>query len=86
MVQDTSGLNAMLEIVEDQLVQNYPREVGLTLDRLRDEGYSRDKAVQLIGCALSIEMMEMMKHDQKFNERRYWMNLERLPKLPWEFP
>ncbi len=52
--------------------------------RLMMTGTARDEAVQMIACALSIEVFDVMKNDGKFDLKRYRENLVALPDMPWE--
>ena len=72
----------ILEIIENQIQENNPKETNLNLKRLIGLGYSNKEAKQLIGQCLTIELFEVIKLDKSFNESRYIGNLERLPKEP----
>ncbi len=75
---------AIFEIIENQIRDDNPREVRETLERLLSEGRTKEEAMKLIGCAVAVEIFEVMKHHQLFNESRYVENLSKLPELPWE--
>lgn len=75
---------AIFEIIENQIRDDNPREVKQTLKRLLSEGQTKEQAMKLIGCAVAVEIFEIMKHKRPFNESRYVENLNRLPELPWE--
>ena len=75
---------AVFEIINNQIRADDPHEVALTLERLISEGRTRKEAMKLIGCAVAIEIFEIMKYKDPFNETRYLQNLSRLPLLPWE--
>lgn len=75
---------AIFEIIENQLRDNNPPEVRQTFQRLLAEGQTQEEAMKLIGCAVSVEIFEIMKHQQPFNESRYVENLSKLPEMPWE--
>ena len=75
---------AIFEIIENQLRDNNPPITKETYTRLTSEGYSHDEAMNLIGCAMTTEMFEIMKNNQPFDEERYSHNLNSLPDLPWE--
>lgn len=73
---------AVFEIIENQLRDNNPPEVRQTFQRLLAEGQTQEEAIKLIGCAVSVEIFEIMQHQQPFNESRYVENLNNLsPKL-----
>ena len=72
----------ILDVIENQLRENSPPEVKATLNRLIAAGYSNADAKHLIGCALVVEILGLMKTDKPYNETRYLANLAKLPKLP----
>ena len=74
--------DAIFQVIENQVVANDPAETAITLKRLRDEGYSEFQAKQLIGQALAVELFDIMKNNNPFNETRYVTNLRHLPKEP----
>jgi hypothetical protein len=75
---------AILEIVQNQIRDNYPPETKETLNRLIAGGISEEEATKLIACAVSTEVFHTLKHQEPFNQERYIKNLKKLPKLPWE--
>jgi len=75
---------AIFEIIENQIRDGNPPLVRETLSRLISEGRSREDAMKLIGCALSVELFEIMKNNETFNSKRYDNNLSKLPELPWD--
>jgi hypothetical protein len=74
----------LLEIVENQLRDGTPPETAATLDRLMRQGYTRENAVELIACALTSEIFNVLKKDQPHDEARYVAMLRALPRLPWD--
>jgi hypothetical protein len=74
---------AVLEAIENQIRDNDPPETALTLARLMRGGESRENAMRLIGCAMAVEIFEILKNNRPFDERRYAENLRRLPELPF---
>src|SRR5512139_113244 len=75
---------ALLEAIENQIRDSDPAETALTLARLMRGGESRENAMRLIGCAMAVEIFEIVKNNRPFDERRYAENLRRLPELPFE--
>ncbi|MDX1301606.1 hypothetical protein [Photobacterium sp.] len=75
----------LVEIVENQLTDSNPIKVKETLMRLMMTGIGRDEAVQMIACALSIEVFDVAKNEGSFDLKRYTENLAALPDMPWEF-
>ena len=75
---------AVFEIIENQLRDNNPPITKETYTRLKSDGFSHDDTMKLIGCAMTTEIYEIMKHRHPFDEERYAQNLNNLPELPWE--
>lgn len=75
---------AIVEALENQIRDNDPPETALTLARLMKGGESRENAMRLIGCALAVELFEIVKNNPPFDEQRYVRNLRQLPELPFE--
>ncbi|MCL1068315.1 hypothetical protein L2735_16185 [Shewanella olleyana] len=74
----------MMEIVSNQLNDNNPPQVKEALNRLLSEGFSEEKSMNLIGCAVSVEIFGTLKEGKPYDEARYIKALKRLPKLPWD--
>lgn len=75
---------AIVQAIENQIRDNNPPETALTLARLTSGGESHENAMRLIGCAMAVEIFEILKSNRPFDERRYVENLRRLPELPFE--
>ena len=73
---------AILEIVENQLRDNDPRETGETLCRLMREGHSEADAKRLIGAVVAAEVYAILKFREQFNHGRFVAALRKLPDLP----
>lgn len=71
----------LIETIENQLEDGNPIEVKETLMRLVMTGTSRDDAVALMACALSVEVFDVMKNGVEFNQKRYAAHLAMLPNL-----
>jgi hypothetical protein len=81
--QQSKELNKLLtQNLNNQLQNNVPPEINKTLKRLRKEGCSKKNAINLIKCALSIEIFGAIKGDA-YDEKRYIENLKALPALPF---
>lgn len=65
-------------VVERQLQQSTLDEVNRTLNRLVEDGRSREKAIDTIGAVLLEEIDEMMTDHDPFDRERY---VERLRSL-----
>ncbi|TFG18735.1 MAG: hypothetical protein EU529_17125 [Promethearchaeota archaeon] len=61
----------ILEIVENQIRENNPKETKETLIRLRNLGYNRQDALQKIGTVVEEEIYDVLKHKEKFNKERF---------------
>ena len=62
---------AVLEAVENQLRDDDPPEVRLTLKRLVDSGLSDREARLYIGIALLFEMNDVLRTNAPFDRERY---------------
>lgn len=71
------------QVVENQLSDNDPIKVKSTLMRLMMTGTPRDEAIELIACALSVEVLDVMQKQTSFNLSRYESHLDMLPDLSW---
>ncbi|MDP4944737.1 hypothetical protein [Alishewanella sp. SMS8] len=80
---DLTDQATLLEVLENQLADNYPTEVMATLMRLRMTGHSREAAMELMACALAPEMFAVVEQQQNFNLERYTAHLALLPETPW---
>ncbi|MFC7074694.1 hypothetical protein ACFQJ7_08500 [Halovenus rubra] len=63
-------------VVERQLQQADLQEVNNAVDRLIDQGHSREKAIDTVGAILLEEMHEMMTETEPFDRERYVDRLE----------
>jgi hypothetical protein len=73
----------LFEVIENQLADEYPKEVTATLLRLRMTGHSREDAIELIACALAPEMVDVIEFNKAFNLERYEARLRQLPDIDW---
>ncbi|MFB9134407.1 hypothetical protein M1D72_13330 [Vibrio sp. AK197] len=71
----------LIEIVENQLADGNPVKTKETLMRLMMTGTSREDAIAMMACAVSIEVFDVMKNDGEFNLKRYAEHLDELPDL-----
>jgi len=76
--------NAVFEVIDNQINANDPPETALTLERLMNEGYSDFQAKQLMGQAVVIEVIDVLKNKKPYNEQRFIKNLRNLPNEPLE--
>ncbi|CAH0533739.1 hypothetical protein VST7929_01614 [Vibrio stylophorae] len=75
--------DSLIEIIENQIEDGEPLKVKETLMRLMMTGHSRAEAVELMACALSVEVYDVAKNDAPFDHDRYKRNLDLLPDMPW---
>jgi hypothetical protein len=76
--------NQIFEIIKNQLKDNNPPETKITLDRLRSQGFDDSQARQMIGQCISVELFQIMKTSEPYNNVRYIKNLKKLPKEPFD--
>ena len=75
---------AIFEVVENQMRDGTPPQTKTTYDRLIAAGHSRLETMKLIGCAVTVEIFDVMKENKPYNEERYVAALEALPELPFD--
>lgn len=75
---------AILKVVEQQLLDGNPPETGSTLARLQEQGFTREKSLELIGYVVGMEVLEVVQDGRKFDRQTFIKRLEALPTLPWE--
>jgi hypothetical protein len=74
----------IFEIIRNQIKGNDPPETMITYNRLKAMGYSDFETNQLIGQCVAVELFQVMKYKEPFDEKRYIKNLKNLPKEPFE--
>jgi hypothetical protein len=74
----------IFEIIKNQLKDNNPRETKTTYDRLRSQGYDDFETKQMIGQCLAVELFDVLKLGNPYNNERYIKNLKALPKEPFD--
>ena len=74
----------IFKIIENQMRINNPPETKMTYNRLLKLGYNKFQVKQLIGQCVAVEIFDVLKHQQQFNETRYINNLKKLPKEPFD--
>ena len=74
----------IFEIIRNQIKDNDPPETKITYSRLKTLGYSDFETNQLIGQCVAVELFQVMKFKEPFDEMRYISNLKNLPKEPFE--
>lgn len=76
--------SAVRDLIERQVRDGAPPEVGGHVERLIGEGFLHEEAVTLIGSVLSRELFHALDRGLPFDERHYVAALAVLPALPWE--
>jgi len=71
-------------IIDNQIRKNNPPETKKTFERLRKQGYSEFVTKQYIGQCVAVELFNMIKKQEPFNENRYVKNLKNLPEEPFD--
>ena len=71
-------------IIENQIRDNDPPETKITYQRLRDLGYDDFQTRQYIGQCVAVEIFNVIKHGQEYDNDRYVKNLQKLPKEPFD--
>jgi len=74
----------IIQAIKKQIRQNDPPETKETFDRLRREGHAKEEVYRMLGCVMTSEIYEVMKHERVFDRDLYVRRLQALPKLPWE--
>jgi hypothetical protein len=74
----------ILQTVETQIRDNKPPESKQTYHRLLASGISKANAKIYIGQCIAVEIFNIMKHQQPFDEKRFVKNLLKLPDEPFE--
>jgi len=75
---------AILTVVELQLLDGEPPETRLTFARLQAQGYSQDEARRLIGCVVATEVFGVLRESRKYDAQGFIERLRALPKMPWD--
>jgi stage III sporulation protein SpoIIIAA len=65
-------------IVERQLQRSDLEEVNHAVNRLMEQGHSREKAIDTVGAILLEEIHEMLTESEMFDRERYVDRLEDL--------
>jgi hypothetical protein len=74
----------IFEIIEDQIKNNNPPETNLTFKRLIKDGYNKSDTKKLIAQCIAIEIFDVIKYGNTFDEKRFIKNLKQLPKEPFD--
>ena len=75
---------AILEVIGAQIKNDDPPETKKTMIRLKENGYSEEEAIKLIGYVVASEVFAVFKEDRRYDENNYIAALQALPKLPWD--
>jgi hypothetical protein len=72
----------IFDVVRNQMKDDNPPETNLTYKRLIDLGISDFETKQMIGRCIAIEIFNVLKYKQPYNEQRYIRHLNQLPAEP----
>jgi hypothetical protein len=73
---------ALIEAVENQLLDGQPPAVKAVLNRLCLVGYTHAEAVRMMAMVLAHEVSAMLRDERTFNVEHYERSLRALPNLP----
>jgi hypothetical protein len=82
--EDQRLREAILEVINKQMKDNDPPETKLAFSRLREEGFSEEETLKLIGYVVASEVFTVLKENRRYDKGKYISALNALPKLPWE--
>jgi hypothetical protein len=82
--EDQRLRDAILEVINNQMKNNDPPETKLAFVRLREEGFSEEETLKLIGYVVASEVFTVLKENRRYDKDKYISALNALPKLPWE--
>ena len=82
--EDQRLREAILEVINNQIRDNDPPETKQALDRLQEEGFSKEETLKLIGYVVASEVFTVLKENRSYDKKKYVSALNALPKLPWE--
>ncbi|MBC8174175.1 MAG: hypothetical protein H8E82_00760 [Candidatus Marinimicrobia bacterium] len=68
----------VLEVVENQIRKKTPPETEQTLNRLMDDGYSRERAVKMIASVVMMEIWDVLGDESNFDEKKFVKQLKKL--------
>ena len=74
----------IFEIIKNQLRGNDPPETKVTYDRLRKQGFDDFQTRQMIGQCIAVELFEVIRFKKPYNNKRYIVNLKKLPTEPFD--
>lgn len=77
------GVNPIVHItahttVENQIAENEPKEVQLTIKKLMRQGYTRHDAIHAVGGVLMEEIWHILKENRPFDKAKYLRDLKAL--------
>lgn len=75
---------AVLEVINHQIRDNDPPETKQALIRLKEQGFSEQEALKLVGSVVFTEVFRVIKENRQYDREKYIAALNNLPRLPWE--
>jgi len=75
---------AVLEVINHQIRDNDPPETKQAFIRLKEQGFSEQEALKLVGSVVVTEVFSVIKENRQYDKEKYISALNNLPRLPWE--
>jgi hypothetical protein len=75
---------AVLEVINHQIRDNDPPETKQAFIRLKEQGFSEQEALKLVGSVVFTEVFSVIKENRQYDREKYIAALNNLPRLPWE--
>lgn len=69
--EEEFAANALRAAVENQLLDGQPREVGLTMAKIVEQGVDREQALDAIAWVLAKHIGETLNKDRPFDTNAY---------------
>lgn len=82
--EDQRLREAILEVINTQIRENDPPETKKTLSRLRNQGFSEEESLRLIGYVVASKVFSVLQENRQYDKVKYIAALNDLPRLPWE--
>ncbi|MBP6870458.1 MAG: hypothetical protein KBC43_00495 [Bacteroidales bacterium] len=76
--------NQIMQVVENQMKMDDPPETNQTYKRLIRLGFNEFDSKAMIGQCVAVEIFNIMKFRNPFDEQRFIKNLNKLPEEPFE--
>lgn len=80
-LEDTFALVKLMEAVENQVLEGQPREAGLVLTALTEQGFGREEALADMAEILAAHIARTFAEDKGFDINAYAADLLKLQAL-----